>query len=299
MSEEAGGVDYAGEQLNPKAEFPVAKGPCCEIHEVTYSSESCTRQQAVAGQIAEAVTEILGREPFLRGPNGTLRKAEPEDIAILVRAKTGNGELVRALKQRGITARLSEGSLFLKPEIVLLQALLQAVNNPLLDNSLLAVLMSPLFGFTANELAQLRAQNRSGRLFTLLLQNRAQPHCEQALQKLESYRRRAACLSVGALVEEMIRLENFEELAAGNYGRAAAGNLLYFQGLAKEFSAEPGNDLNAFLQYLENINTEAVSAVEQGAAGGVTMMICPHPAIFAGIASISTVDGYAAVPPGT
>lgn len=272
MSEEAGGVDYAGEQLNPEAEFPVAEGPCCEIHEVTYSSESCTRQQAVAGQIAEAVTEILGREPFLRGPNGTLRKAEPEDIAILVRAKTGNGELVRALKQRGITARLSEGSLFLKPEIVLLQALLQAVNNPLLDNSLLAVLMSPLFGFTANELAQLRAQNRSGRLFTLLLQNRAQPHCEQALQKLENYRRRAACLSVGALVEEMIRLENFEELAAGNYGRAAAGNLLYFQGLAQEFSAEPGNDLNAFLQYLENINTEAVSAVEQGAAGGVTIV---------------------------
>ena len=33
--------------------------------------------------------------------------------------------------------------------------------------------------------------------------------------------------------------------------------------------------------------------------GGVTMTISSTPAIFAGIASISTVDGYAAVPPGT
>ena len=33
--------------------------------------------------------------------------------------------------------------------------------------------------------------------------------------------------------------------------------------------------------------------------GGVVMTISPQPAILAGMASISTVDGYAAVPPGT
>ena len=35
------------------------------------------------------------------------------------------------------------------------------------------------------------------------------------------------------------------------------------------------------------------------AIGGETITICAHPAIFAGIESIKTVDGYAAVPPGT
>ena len=33
--------------------------------------------------------------------------------------------------------------------------------------------------------------------------------------------------------------------------------------------------------------------------GGVTMMISPTPATLAGMAFISTLDGYAAVPPGT
>ena len=32
---------------------------------------------------------------------------------------------------------------------------------------------------------------------------------------------------------------------------------------------------------------------------GVVMTICPTPATLAGMTSISTVDGYAAVPPGT
>lgn len=272
MSEEAGGVNYAEEQLHALAKFPEAPGPFCEIHQVTYAAGVCPRPQAVAGQIAQTVVELLEREPFLRGPNGTLRKATPEDIAVLVRAKSGNGELVRALKQQGIAARLSEGSLFEQPEIVLLRALLSAVNQPLRDDYLLAVLMSPIGGFTANELAELRLKGQGERLYALLLQNRSQPHPAAILQKLEMYRAHAACLSVGALVEEMVRLENFEELSAGSSGQAAAGNLLYFHSIAQEFSSEPGNDLNAFLQYLESVNSAAIPAAEQGESGGVTLV---------------------------
>ena len=51
----------------------------------------------------------------------------------------------------------------------MLFALLQVIDNPRQDVPLIAVLRSPLFGFTPDELAAIRARQRTGDFYDALL----------------------------------------------------------------------------------------------------------------------------------
>ena len=76
------------------------------------------------------------------------------------------GHFQRALEARGIRCSSGAGTDLLKTaEIGTLRALLQTVWNPRQDIPLVAVLASPVFGFTADDLAALRSGHRGGAVF--------------------------------------------------------------------------------------------------------------------------------------
>ena len=58
---------------------------------------------------------------------------------------------------------------FAATEIAVLFAFLQIIDNPRQDVPLLSVLRSPLFGFTADELAAVRAKQKTGDFYDALL----------------------------------------------------------------------------------------------------------------------------------
>ena len=57
---------------------------------------------------------------------------------------------------------------FATPEISLALSLLRVIDNPLLDVPLLAVLLSPLYGFTPDDLAGIRLLDRRSALYPAL-----------------------------------------------------------------------------------------------------------------------------------
>ena len=95
------------------------------------------------------------------------RRPTYSDFAVMLRsAKSSAPVIVKALNDRGIPAYSEEKeSVFDTLEVKILLNLLRVINNPTSDIALLSVLCSPIYGFTPDELAQLRAKNRRISLF--------------------------------------------------------------------------------------------------------------------------------------
>ena len=89
------------------------------------------------------------------------RDCTKKDFCILLRRKTDAVLYIEELAKRGITAYSEETAGYLSSrEISVLLNLLRVVDNPLIDTSLAAVLMSPMFMFTDDEMVILRLENR-------------------------------------------------------------------------------------------------------------------------------------------
>ena len=85
---------------------------------------------------------------------------QPKDIFILVRSKTNNAEIERVLQSFDIPVVLDEGKMnYLQAmEVLVMLDVLRAIDNPLFDVSFVALLKSPLFDFSENDLAIISLQ---------------------------------------------------------------------------------------------------------------------------------------------
>ena len=91
-----------------------------------------------------------------------MRPAEPSDIVILLRSpNTVLPHYARALAERGVPWEADGGGdFFASTEVNVALSLLQIVDNPRQDVPLISALRSPVYGFTADQLALLRAGSR-------------------------------------------------------------------------------------------------------------------------------------------
>ncbi|MDO5444250.1 MAG: helicase-exonuclease AddAB subunit AddA [Eubacteriales bacterium] len=125
-------------------------------------SETGKRELAEASYVA-GIIENLIRSRTLISDGDTMRPAGYGDIAILLRTANSSGGIYRQeLIRRGIPAMMSQGGGFFETrEISLMFSLLKIMDNPHRDAELIAVLSSPIYGFTPDELALIRASGYS------------------------------------------------------------------------------------------------------------------------------------------
>ena len=237
-----------------------------EVREHTYPEE--------AALVAQRVQQLLDGKHFVR-QGDALRPIVPEDIAILLRSPGSVGPAFQAaLAQRGIRCVTGGGEDLLQTqEVATLRALLQTVSNPRQDIPLIAALASPLFGFTADDLAALRGQNRKGAVYDAL-KAWQHPKAERFLSVLQVLRRESRMVSLTELLEKVFSLTGMERIfAAMPNGSIRWGNLQTFYALAGDFASLGRRDLNQFLDFLEGMEEKGlVSNGEQSASGAVTLM---------------------------
>jgi ATP-dependent helicase/nuclease subunit A len=86
------------------------------------------------------------------------KPVEPDDVAVLLRSRTHLKKYERALKDAGIPYTVASGLGFYEtPEVTALVSLLRALADPDDERALYGTLRSPLFGFTDDTLARLKA----------------------------------------------------------------------------------------------------------------------------------------------
>ena len=163
MSRQMGEMDYGPEeQLNyGAAGYPERSDTDTEFHLISVADteeERFDRTEVEARFVAHPIRQLLDEGFPVQGEDGQQRPVQPEDIVILMRSPAARRKAFTAALQREDIpcAGGEEQAFFETMEIAVVVSFLQIVDNPRQDVPLLAVLRSPLLGFTPDRLAQIR-----------------------------------------------------------------------------------------------------------------------------------------------
>ena len=236
------------------------------------SPDKTAREAAFVADRIKALVKggctVTGRE----GP----RPLEYGDIAILLRsANTVGPAYRRAMLERGIpVASAQGGDYFDSLEVSALVSLLAVLDNPHQDVPLIAVLRSPAFAFTPDELSEIRSANRQGDFYTALkaaVENSEK--CRDFLELLERLRDLASDMSMAEL--SWLLLERLDLLAlcsAMEDGEQRRERLMAFIGLAERYEGSGYRGLHRFVLWLRKLR-EKGQEPQLGASGSSAVQI--------------------------
>jgi len=170
MTKELGGISYTEEEyLIQGAAYPENSGNVTtellmtDTNEEHYDPDSSfgalTAYQKEAVTIAQRIKQLTESRELLICDRETkeLRPLRLGDITILMQTSTHMEEVSRILEEHGIAVVDTAGRNYLDSlEVMTVLSFLQVIDNPLQDIPLLAVLRSGMFGFTPDELAEIR-----------------------------------------------------------------------------------------------------------------------------------------------
>ena len=271
MSPEVGGLYYGeGEALREGIPHnPLPDGGtelyALEIREDSYEEE--------AAFVAEKISTMLRSGTPVRDGDG-FRPVTADDIVILLRSPGSvGGDYQRALEARGIRCSSGGGTDLLKTrEVATFRSFLQTISNPRQDIPLISVLASPVFGFTADDLAAFRAGNRKLSVYDALCLS-DMPKAMRFLEILNQLRREARMQPLTKLLQRCLALTRMDSIYASMEGGAAKQtNLQTFYQLAADFEAGNHRDLGQFLDHLDAMEEKGLVTAGASGSGAVTIM---------------------------
>ena len=272
MSPDVGGLHYGKQEAlyegipHVSLGVPETELICVDVQQDTYAEE--------AAVVAERIRRMLDDgEPVRQGDS--LRPVRPEDIVILLRSPGSCGrDYQLALEKLGIRCTTGGGEDLLQTEeVAFFRSFLQTIYNPRLDIPLVATLASPVFSFTADDLAVIRAGNRGICFYDSLIRSEL-PKCKDFLSILRQLRAINRRESLTGLLRQILLLTRMEDIYAAMDGaQTRVAHLQTFFTLAAEAEAAGNGNLGRFLEYLDNLSDKGLLlSGEQSASGAVTIM---------------------------
>lgn len=266
MSTEAGELEYDdSEALNAAAKYPERDTPDCELHVVTDKGNRADTLEAQARYVARYIERTVREGKMLVTKGGALHPASYGDFCILLRtAKNVSSVYANALSERGIPVFSPEtGGFFEAAEISFILSLLRVLDNPVQDIPLAAVMLSPLFGFSAGELADIRASAKerleageTEPLYRSVTASADEGSKKAAafLKKIESLRRLSLTLSAGELVRRVCEETGFDAIVGampdGERRRLNVGLLCDY---AEKYEAAGNLGLSGFIRFIDKV----------------------------------------------
>ena len=271
MSPAVGGLHYGDEEALVEGipHIPLEE-PEVELHMVDVREETYPEE---AEYVAQRISVLLDGSHMVR-QGDALRSITADDIVILLRSPGSAAPYFqRALARRGIRCDSGGGTDLLQtPEIQVLRSLLQTVSNPRQDIPLIAVLASPVFGFSADDLAAFRAAHRYSTVYDALLRS-DDPKCCAFVSVLEELRQESRMNTLAELLEKILILTDMDSVyAAMENGEEKMANLQSFFRLASDFEQVSRRELSQFLEHLDSLEDKGLPVTGQQSTGAVTVM---------------------------
>ena len=285
LSPEMGEMAYGPEEaLYFGAEYYPPRQDCAvEFHLISARRRTeggdppVTRLEAEARFTAGRIRELLD-SGFPVTDGGALRPCRPEDIVILMRSPHARlPAYYAALTEQNVPCSFEEGGGFFRTmEVSTVLAFLRIVDNPRQDVPLISVLRSPLFSFSPDRLAEIRAALPSGDYYEAVkaCAERGDVDCAAFLDALNELRALSSDMGVSAFLWHLYNTRNVLGIfAACDGGAERRENLLALTAQAERFESGGYKGIFAFLTYLGRL-MDAGKAPEgrAGDGGGVRLM---------------------------
>jgi ATP-dependent helicase/nuclease subunit A len=242
-------------------------------------------KEAEAVYTAIRINKMIADEFPVSERDGSVRKCGYGDFAVLSSTGEANFKVYEKVFARyGIPCVSAGGGGYLKAEEVgAALDLLTVIDNPYNDLALLNIMMSPIFGFTAEEVAAMRINHSEMPLFSSVI---AWNSCKKAakvtvfLDTLARYRRLADVVCVSELISVINGDGVFLPLLMTDKS-AKPANLRLLTFYAEQFTrsgnSNPG--LSAFLTYIVQLKKSDIDVRQANVnslAGGCVKLMTIH-----------------------
>ncbi len=282
MTEKTGDIEYSAEEkLVPSGKFPQCDFPAVNMDIISTASSEDDKKILEARQIARFIKKVMASGKVIKQDDNTLRHAKYSDFTILLRGTKINGPIyAQELRKNGIPAEFSKEGFCSEIEISIMLSLLKVIDNPVNDVELLTVLMSPIFGVTAEEVADFRIKKRQGSLYSAvtLAAKSGNEKAIMFLEALERYRLYAVTNTLPRLVDILLDETGFLNIASAfPDGEKRRNNLHLLSEYAGSYTKGANADVGGFVRYIEKQSETGIkSAVANSADDSVTIMTIHH-----------------------
>lgn len=273
MSPKVGGLVYGDEEMlhegigHKSVSEPEIELCTIDVQEDTY------REEAI--YTANRIVELIDGTHYIREKDD-FRPITADDIVILLRSPGSVGaEFQYALEERGICVNSGTGiDLLQTEEVGFLRAMLQIIDNPLQDIPLLTVLSSRIIGFTADDLAAIRASGSRKKPIYDSLKAFDSDKCKDFLSLLKALREEARLNTLSQLVDKILITTRMDSIfSAFENGAIRNANLQAFYYLIGQWESSNQKELGQFLDFLTSSEEKGLSfAADQKLSDAVTIM---------------------------
>lgn len=283
MTAELGEVDYnKSEELVRGAQFEGADAPCEIITVHTDAEEESGEAPDEFTAIARKIRRMIDDGVTVRDGD-TVRPCRPGDFCVLTRNNILSDALPESFKTEGLKILSSGVSGYLKSrEISLVLNLLTVTVSPMRDIPLASVMLSPIMGFTDDEIALVKLHDKKARLYKNILDlssdesDQLGRKCSEAVKLIKKLRIYSASLPLTRLVKKIYDVTDiFAYAAAYEDGKQKCANLYLLLEYAKSYEASSDDGAAGFLRYIDYISKsggdfeEALTVVESDDAVNV------------------------------
>lgn len=231
-----------------------------ELYILSEESDSeLVREQREALAAAKKIKSMVEEGFLVRGEDKRMRRACFKDFAVLTGRLHGKAEMiVKIFDLVGVPCVCSaDKGFFNAMEIRTATALLKSVDNPLNDIPLASLMRSPIFGFSENELLEIRLKDREAYFYDdVLLRSEEDDSlgakCRAFVNTLCDWRERSSVLGAAEFVETVLSESGYYSFVGALSGGAARQqNLRTLVGTAKSYEKTSYKGLYNFVRYLE------------------------------------------------
>jgi ATP-dependent helicase/nuclease subunit A len=244
------GINYADDRLFFGGDYNDKKP---RLIEITVAEED------EANAVAQRIKELLCSGETVK-TGDTYRQCKPSDFCILMRDRKRFSAFENALKSVGIKSAKESTDTFLSAyEIQVLLNLLRVLDNPKQDIPLASLMMSPMFGFSSDEMAEIRISDRKSPLFTAVINYEKSPlknKISHMFEVINFLRQLSRTLSADDLLQVIFDRTDFMNSLSYRLsdGMKKKANLRLMIEYARAYSY---NDffggVSDFIRYVENI----------------------------------------------
>lgn len=254
MSDRVGELTYdRDEYLNYGASYEDTGIPSAQIKILrNVKGEDSVKKEA--DYIAKTIIKKINNKELIKDGDN-YRPVRYGDFAILMRSlKNKVDEYSQVLTDYGIPVICDNSTnLFDNNEIKIILSLLRTINNPTLDIPLLAVMSSPIYSFSPDELSQIRIDNKRKNFYFSVISSESDK-VKAFIEDIAYLHKLSVTMSVAGFIRYLVEDKGIIALAnAMGNGEQRYQNILKLISFAENFDKGDNVGLTSFIRYIDKI----------------------------------------------